>query len=103
MNINSTGWYILSVSSDKSWSEALIEWGLQDSSTHNFVYSLKQPIANGAALTMDDWSALDTTTVTLQKNLAYYVYVSAYVAPNVQPSSETVEVTLVTGDSFQSK
>ena len=101
MNISSTGWYILSVSSDKSWSEALIEWGLQASSTHNFVYSLNQPVANGTALTMDDWSALDTLTVTLQKNLGYYVYVSAYVAPNGEPSSETVEVTLVTGDSFQ--
>ena len=81
MNINSTGWYILSVSSDKSWSEALVEWGLQNSTTHNFVYSLNQPVANGVSLTMDNWTALETTTVTLLKNMGYYVYVSSYVAP----------------------
>ena len=45
MDFQVPGWYILSVSSEnKSWSDSLREWGLQNSTVYSIIYSWKHPV-----------------------------------------------------------
>ena len=54
-------WFLKSVTSEKSWTDAKIEWGLTNPGL--YIYDLSgAPIANGATLTSSHWRKIDTTT-----------------------------------------
>ena len=77
-SIDSVGWYLLSVSSDKQMAQAKEEWGLTDATVDDIVYELNNPpITNGETLSSNSWNAVDTTqsSAVLYSNVGYWVYV----------------------------
>ena len=78
LNFPQPGWYILSPSSDSTWSEFITDIGLNDAQVYNKVYYLDAPVADGVVLTEDKWSVIDTTTndVKFNKNIGYFVLVN---------------------------
>jgi len=71
------GWYILSPSSDSTWSEFIDEIGLNDDQVYNKVYYLDAPVADGVVLTDVNWKVIDTkdSSVTFNKNIGYFVLI----------------------------
>jgi hypothetical protein len=68
-----SGWYLKSVSSEKTWTNAKTEWGLTNCG--QYIYDLSgAPIADGAPLTASNWRKIDTTTdPSLNPLVAYWV------------------------------
>ena len=88
ININEIGWYLLSVSSNKTIHEAKQEWGILADTIDDIIYELKTPpIENGVQLTRDNWTPINTTNddVILYPNIGYWVYISEL---NTQPEPE---------------
>ena len=89
VSIDSVGWYILSVSSDKLIDQAKEEWGLTNGTIHSIIYELKNPpISNGQSLSSSNWNAIDTSldNIVLYANIGYWVYVSQ--VPESQPEPQ---------------
>ena len=70
MNIQGPGWYLFSVSADKSWNDSLLEF-------RSLIYTLKQPVNNNSTLIASNWEpySIDDTTLVLNKNLGYYIFI----------------------------
>ena len=91
VSIDSVGWYVLSVSSDKLIDQAKDEWGLTNGTIHPIVYELNNPpIPNGQSLSSSNWNAIDTSldNIVLYANVGYWVYVSQVPESGSQPEPE---------------
>lgn len=66
-------WFLKSVTSEKSYTDAKTEWGLTNCG--QYIYDLSgAPIADGAPLTASNWRKIDTTTdPSLNPLVAYWV------------------------------
>ena len=77
--MENSGWYILSPSTDKLWSEALIEWNLENRNIFEYIYVLKNSVSEGSLLTLDNWKAYNIKNedkdIILNKKTAYFIYV----------------------------
>jgi len=79
MSISETGWYLLSVSSNKSWTDAKTEWQISNYVIYRYIYELINSIPNGTSINAGDWDQIDTSAnidPTLSVNLGYFVYIT---------------------------
>ena len=60
MNVNEIGWHVFSVSYDKNWSEALIEWDVKSEDVFNIISTLKQPTEADKILSEGSPQLVDT-------------------------------------------
>ena len=47
MSLNTVGWYVVSTTGDKTWNEAVVEWGIGEHTVDPFIYELSGGIING--------------------------------------------------------
>ena len=73
-----SGWYLKSTSGDKSWSDALTEWGWSYYTMYKYIFELKgAPISQGASLTNSNWNAIEITgNPILKGDKAYWVKIN---------------------------
>ena len=59
MQIAEKGWYLLSVSSNMTWSDAVTYWNMQGCDIYEYIYELKtEPVRDGYHVEREDWEKI---------------------------------------------
>ena len=59
MSLNTVGWYVVSTTGDKTWNEAVVEWGIGEHTVDPFIYELSGGIINGDVLDTTNWTQIN--------------------------------------------
>jgi hypothetical protein len=95
MDITTTGWYLLSTSSEQTWDNAKTYWGLTNSTVYQYIYELSGvPIQIGTPLTNNNWTPIDVSNnnPVLKPYKGYWVNVTSIqeTEPEPEPESNTI-------------
>ena len=59
MQIAEKGWYLLSVPSKMTWSDAVTYWNMQDCDIYEYIHELKtEPVLHGNNVEREDWEKI---------------------------------------------
>jgi len=77
MQIAEKGWYLLSVPSNMTWSDAVTYWNMQDCDINEYIYELKtEPVRDGYHVEREDWQQIHVQpNIVLLPHKAYWVLV----------------------------
>jgi hypothetical protein len=91
MDITTTGWYLLSISSEQTWDNAKTYWGLTNSTVYQYIYELSGvPIQTGTLLTNNNWTPIDVSNnnPVLKPYKGYWVNVTSIQPTEPEPEPE---------------
>ena len=86
MSFTGPGWYLLSTTTQQTWSEAITTWGISTSTVYKYIYELKSvPIlakSPSVSLNAADWTGIDISanpTYTLMQMKVYWVNIQTLI------------------------
>ena len=99
MQIAEKGWYLLSVPSKMTWSDAVTYWNMQDCDIYEYIHELKtEPVLHGNNVEREDWEKIHIqSNIILLPHKAYWVlvekvHVMPLIADDVPSDSHAFEL-----------